>query len=912
MGRTYFNYWGKARPIATGRAGWHLLPFHCLDVAAVGVVYLQRAPHLCRLLQDRLQMSKVQLLDWMAFWLAIHDLGKFASAFQAQRSDIAQRLQGRASNTSYTVRHDSLGMMFWRESLSTRVTQEAWFGPDTEGLMYGLVFWARAVTGHHGQPPEESRRDLGTHFQSGYDLPAANEFAAQMKDTFLRGLDFNQGCFSSPKAFLHESRRLSWWVAGLAVLADWIGSNQDYFNYHDEPLPLEDYWASALVKAERAVGAVGVLPVATKGHLGFDQLFPEISVPSPLQAWANDVQLAAGPQIHLLEDVTGAGKTEAAMALTHRLMGEGSADGFYIGLPTMATANAMYGRLSTFYMRLYDGLASMTLANGQRDLVSDFAQSVLEPGEPEADIDQQDETATARCTAWLADHNKRALLAPAGVGTIDQALMAALQGKHQSLRLLGLFRKVLVVDEVHACDPYMQGVLERLLECHAQAGGSAVLLSATLPQVMKQSLLDAFATGAGSQAPEVCGSGYPLVTSWSAARPDQLREAEVATRADVSRTVMTRYCADVGDVVIGIKEALEQGRCVCWMRNTVIDALAAHAMFADHVPADKLTLFHARFSLTDRLDTEQLILERFGKHSTPEQRRGRLVIATQVAEQSLDADWDLVVSDLAPIDRLIQRAGRLQRHRRDAQGGRLFDAAQADGRGAPTLWVLGPAWNREPTRDWFKAAFPKSAKVYRHHGQLWLTAQLLQAGRFAMPADARTLIEGVFGASQTFPPGLQPLADGVEGEEMSEVSLAQQNSIKLGVGYQRGNVDWWADAKTPSRIGEPSVSVLLARWRNGCLVPWVNHAEVRHAWAYSTVRVPQRLIAGTADLEDADQQAELLRVKETLPDKGKWSVLLPLEELEQRHEGVALAQQGARQVKRRWTYDPQFGLKAVG
>jgi CRISPR-associated endonuclease/helicase Cas3 len=908
----YFAYWGKAKPAAADQAGWHLLPYHCLDVAAAGVIYLQKATHVRQLFQDRLKLSEKDLLDWVAFWLAIHDLGKFATAFQGQRSDIVRHLQKREVTHSYSIRHDSLGMLFWKAVLSDLALQQEWFGPDGTYLIDGMDHWARAVTGHHGQPPDESVTNLAPHFHRLTDEPAAIAFALQMKDRFLSGIDFTQGCFANPKDFLRESRLLSWWVAGVSVLADWVGSNQDHFAYVSETMPLNDYWADALIKAERAMSEVGVLPVDIKGALGFEELFPEIATPSPLQVWATQTSIQAAPQIHLLEDVTGAGKTEAAMTLTHRLMSEGAADGFYIGLPTMATANAMYGRLSGFYMRRFDGLASITLASGQRDLVAAFAESVLPPGAPEADAAQQDETATARCTAWLADHNKRALLAPAGVGTIDQALMAALQGKHQSLRLLGLFRKVLVVDEVHACDPYMQGVLERLLECHAQAGGSAILLSATLPQVMKQSLLDAFSKGAGSDAPEVTASGYPLVTSWAATQPDQLLEEEVATRPDVSRTVTTRYLNEVSEVVNGIKAALALGHCVCWMRNTVVDALEAHAMFAENMPADKLTLFHARFTLSDRLDTEHFILERFGKHSTPDQRCGRLVIATQVAEQSLDADWDLVVSDLAPIDRLIQRAGRLQRHRRDANGERLADDTQADGRGTPTLWVLGPAWAIEPGADWFKSAFPKSSKVYRHHGQLWLTAQQLQSGQFSMPVDARRLIEGVFGADLNFPAGLQSLADGVDGEEMSEASLAQQNSIKLNVGYKRGSVDWWADAKTPSRIGELSVNVLLARWCGGRLKPWIEHDDVRHAWAYSTVRVPQRLIAATADLDDPAEQAELERVKESLPDKGKWSVLLPLKELGPCFEGVALAQWGKRQVKRRWTYDPQFGLKVAG
>lgn len=911
MTAPYLTYWGKAKPAAIDQAGWHLLPYHCLDVAAVGVTYLRKAPHVLQLFRARLGLSEEGLLGWLAFWLSVHDLGKFATSFQGQRMDIVQVLQQREVNSVYSIRHDSLGMAFWREALTSLAEAEQWFGPETDRLMLGLMCWARAVTGHHGQPPDESISSLAPHFQRHVDEPAAAAFASQMKDKFLSGVDFAQGCFASPKVFLRESQLLSWWVAGLAVLADWVGSNQDHFAYVSEAVPLDRYWDDALIKAERAMTEVGVLPVKVKGDLGFDQLFPEIATPSPLQVWAIRKDIEAGPQIHLLEDVTGAGKTEAAMTLTHRLMSEGVADGFYIGLPTMATANAMYGRLSGFYARLFDGLASLTLANGQRDLVAAFAESVLQPGSVEPDPAQQDETATARCTAWLADHNKRALLAPVGVGTIDQALMAALQGKHQSLRLLGLFRKVLVVDEVHACDPYMQGVLERLLECHAQAGGSAVLLSATLPQVMKQSLLDAFAKGAGHDAPLAAAAGYPLVTTWTASEADQLHEEVVATRPDVSRTVGTRYFSSVSEVVDGIKAALAQGRCVCWMRNTVIDALDAHAMFADHLSADKLTLFHARFTLRDRLETEQLILERFGKHSTPEQRQGRLVIATQVAEQSLDADWDLVVSDLAPIDRMIQRAGRLQRHRRDARGARLLDATQADGRGEPTLWVLGPEWQTEPDADWFKAAFPKSSKVYRHHGQLWLTAQELQAGQFSMPEDARALIEGVFGTEAPLPAGLQAVADQVEGAELSEASLAQQNAIKLRVGYERGSVDWWADAKTPSRIGELSVNVVLARWCDGRLAPWIEHEDARHAWAYSTVRVPQRLIAATADLEDPVEQAELLRVKEFLPDKGKWSALLPLKNTGKRWEGMALAQWGERQVKRRWAYDPQFGLKTA-
>ncbi|AZG07070.1 CRISPR-associated helicase Cas3' [Pigmentiphaga sp. H8] len=907
------NYWGKAKPSKNGSVGWHLLPYHCLDVAACGAAYLRRASSLRRMLCARLGMTAEQLEGWVAFWLVLHDLGKFATTFQGQRSDILLKLQGRESRHGYSIRHDTLGLVYWSSVLEGEAIGLGWFGPDSVSLMRAIDHWVRAVTGHHGQPPSESVENPWPHFVSPDDHRAIRQFVDHMRELFLADMDWEAPCFVDVDAFEDASRELSWWIAGVAVLADWVGSNQDYFPYRDDEVSLAEYWTQAQKLAADACEAIGVLPVEARQRVTFVELFPALTQPSPLQAWANQVSLHDGPQIHLLEDVTGAGKTEAAMMLTHRLMSAGAADGFFIGLPTMATANAMYGRLSHFYVRLFEGLASLVLANGQRELVEAFAASVLSPGPAEHDQAQGDETASARCTAWLADHNKRALLAPAGVGTIDQALMAVLQGKHQSLRLLGLFRKVLIIDEVHACDAYMQGVLEVLLRAHASAGGSAILLSATLPERMKRALLAAFAAGCRHAPPELpVEADYPLITSWRADQPRQVATRCVETRADVRRTVKIRYVSDQDEVVAGIRRALAAGRCVCWVRNTVADAMAAHALFADELDAEHLMLFHARFTLRDRLDMEARVLDHFGAHSTAEQRRGRLVIATQVAEQSLDADWDWMISDLAPIDRLIQRAGRLQRHRRDAWGNRLADSAEPDGRDQPCLWVLGPVWTQEPGSTWFKDAFPKSVKVYRHHGQLWWTARFMQDGQLSMPADARRLIEGVFAEDVEMPAGLQFTANEAIGAESSEASHAHRNTIKLDVGYVWRGEHWWSDAQTPTRLGEPSANVVLCRWEGDRVVPWSAHEQLRHAWSYSTVRVPERLVAEAVPPEDPQRLQAWEAARLTLPDQGKWSVLLVLERVGGDWVGSAMGKTGdvGKQMTREWIYDGRFGLLA--
>ncbi|HAY10028.1 MAG TPA: CRISPR-associated helicase/endonuclease Cas3 [Thauera sp.] len=913
MSARHFGYWGKAHPSGTDGDGYHLLPYHCLDVAAVGVTLLKRSPALSALFARALGLAEDQpLYSWFAFVLATHDLGKFAESFQGQRADLVKYLRGREADSGkpYSVRHDTLGWLVWDQHLKDRAVDRRWFGPDSEDVLDGIGWWVRACTGHHGLPPD-SRGHWRHHF-CPEDVSSIEDFLEEIRTLFpLDGINSAHTALGT-EAFEERSRDLAWWFAGVTVLADWIGSNTLFFPYRSEAIPLGEYWQEAQKYADAAIEAVGVLPVPCRER-SFAELFAEIARPSPLQAWAIDTPLASAPQIHLLEDVTGAGKTEAAVMLAHRLMTSGCADGFFVALPTMATANAMYGRIAEVYRKLFEGNPSLVLAHGQRALVEAFADSVLPVGQDERDAAQQDDTATARCNAWLADHAKRALLAPAGVGTIDQVLLATLYSKHQSLRLLGLFRKVLIIDEVHACDAYMQRVLETVLTFHAMAGGSVILLSATLPEQMKHALFSAFARGRGADPlPRASSPGFPLVTSWHEGQTNAVLEPIVAREA-VCRDVAIRYVADEYEVVSAIRRALAQGKCVCWMRNTVSDVLAAHAHFENELDADHLIVFHARFALQDRLATEKRILTHFGRSSTPAQRAGRLVIASQVAEQSLDADWDMVISDLAPIDRLIQRAGRLQRHPRDTDGARLADPQATDQRGQPCLWVLGPAWSETPAANWYKQAFPKAAAVYPHHGHLWLTARALQQGRIAMPEDARALIEGVFGKGAELPSGLQANANQADGAYFSDLSVAQQNTIKIADGYIRGGIDWWSEAKTPTRLGEASMTVLLARWDGDRLRPWAEHGNPRHAWAYSSVKVAERLIARRVPESDGAKEQLVKDAEALLPDKGKWSVVLALQATAEGWTGTALSMEQDNKPSRplRWRYDHVRGLEQI-
>jgi len=820
--KSFYKYWGKAKTADAGVLSWHLLPYHCLDVAAVGVEYLNQNTKLCDFFCDRLACNQQQFLNWAGLLLSLHDLGKFSEAFQAQKPDLFLLLQQRAPlpEKQYQERHDSLGQWLWRDWFSEQVSVKKWLGLSSQTTMTGMDYWLRSVTGHHGQPPKvENIAGASDDFFTKADKKSVLSFFESIYGIFLSEGDESILTKHFPEEFEHISQELSWWFAGVVVLADWIGSNTDYFPYQKNEIELAEYWGVAREQARKALLQSGVLPITIKKNLKFNDLFPKIVTPTPLQEWSNKVKISNGPQIYLLEDMTGAGKTEAALMLAYRLMVAGNASGFYVALPTMATANAMYERIANIYGLLFAGNSNLALVHGSRELVDKFASTIIPKSKSERDDTQDDETATARCAAWLADHNKRALLAQAGVGTIDQILLGVLHSKHQSLRLLGLFQKVLIVDEVHACDSYMQGVLEVLLEFHARAGGSAILVSATLPNKMKQTLLKSYARGCNQICPTITQTAYPLATSWKCYEPTIVCEQPIAIRTEVSRQVRVEYLCERSDLEAKIENVLASGMCVCWIRNTVSDAMDAYGVLSKKISRDNISLFHARFTLHDRLQKEDVIKELFGPASTAVKRAGKLVIATQVIEQSLDVDFDLVVSDLAPIDRIIQRAGRLRRHVRDKQGNRILDCGAKDQRGSAVLFVYGPAWDENPKPTWFKQQLPKAAAVYSDHAQLWLTAKALQKGQYSMPDSARDLIENVFDENMQIPDGLQKCNLTAQGANMASASVAKNNTLTFATGYRRGDVmDWWSEAKTPSRLGEASNNVILARWKNNQIV----------------------------------------------------------------------------------------------
>jgi CRISPR-associated endonuclease/helicase Cas3 len=774
----------------------------------------------------------------LAALIALHDVGKLTRPFQAKVPELWPRSLGPFIDPPAGHPHDDAGYALLSGVLGSQLDPlfANWRAPSARFPLF------RAVTGHHGRPP---RQDL----QQWPKLPhsVACDVCIGAAGALVKEVLAVIAPPPLPRLAPAARQRLAWFLAGLAVAADWLGSGRRWFPpvAAAKHTNLHRYWhETAVPRAHQAAAEARLLPSPAAPVAGISYIFPELNEPRPVQMWAESVVLPDGPVLVTIEDATGSGKTEAALLLAHRLMAAGKGDGLFFALPTMATADAMYARLEHAYQRLFapGERPSLVLAHGQRALHPGFTASILDgAADPQRDPKEPaDQTAGAQCAAWIADDRRKSFLAEIGVGTIDQAIMAVLPTRHAPLRLLGLSQRVLLVDEAHAYDAYMTEELQRLLAFHASLGGSAIVLSATLAAKQRAEINSAFLGGLEASAEPDSATAYPMVTIASsagvAARPCELAP-ELRRRVSVERVAVE------ADALAAISAAAQSGAAVAWIRNAVDDAIEAHEALAS-TGIDPL-LFHARFAMGDRLDIERSVLNSFGRDSESAQRQGRVLVATQVVEQSLDLDFDLIVTDLAPADLVIQRGGRLWRHPRGAR--------PVSG---PRLLLLSPEPVDDPLAGWLGSELRRTGFVYPDHALLWRTARaLFAASVIETPEGIRPLVEAAYDREDpgAIPPGLANAANRAEGAELAAAGIAWQNLLKIDEPYDRRSGLWEPDVRTPTRLGDARVVLRLARGEGGHILPWCPHDDPRRAWALSQVSVRAARLKGAA--EDAAMEA---------------------------------------------------------
>ena len=778
---------------------WLPLWLHLLDAAAVAE-HLARhwlAPTTRDLIEREFadsasELTPVEELCLLASWIAgVHDIGKCTPAFSVQAKGLDDRMKEAG------LAHGPIDLLERRKvphALAGHLILENWLMDEHDWDFEPAEALASVVGAHHGIPPTSAAltTDYYGHEHLLGEDEAWNATRHELLDLVARRTDAadllpHWARHTWPQHFLVE-------LSGLLIVSDWIASTEAYFPL----LSLEDDGARLLAPeahALRVATGLSRLEIPAPWRPRDEGADPDALLTSrfdlPEGSRATDVQartLRAArsmslPGLLIVQESTGGGKTEAALMAAEVLAARTHRSGILFALPTQATTDAMFSREldwlesieeayagegapSDFAAQLLHGRARLNKEAQQlrrrgyeiRDrLLGSLDDSTGETPRPIGIGWDEEEARTGHVTgaedrrradlailAWFSGR-KKSMLSDFVVTTVDHLLFGAMRSPHLAMRHLGLSRKVVIVDEVHSYSTYMNVYLDRVLTWLAAYGVPVVLLSATLSEARCSSMVDAYRRGlrlaAGERlhrrpAPESVHTPFPcLVTA------GEDRTEVVATASGRRSTISLRRLAKDALVPL-LEEALADGGCALVVRNTVRRAQETYETLRERFGED-VGLNHARFTIGDRLAKDKDLLDRFG----PPRKAGRrphraIVVATQVVEQSLDVDFDLLVTDLAPIDLVLQRIGRLHRHQRQRPP-RLAE---------PTCCIdwLPSTSSPEPSLE------PGAKAIYGEQDMLMSAAALDRvingSGVITVPDDVHDLIEAVYGSDAPIPP----------------------------------------------------------------------------------------------------------------------------------------------------------------
>ena len=814
------SVWGKTEPDGDG---WLPLVRHLTDASAVaGELWDHWLPAgVRRVISADLPRGEDdgrRFLTWVA---GLHDIGKATPGFAVKvaRSPRHSYLLGAMADHGLVCPpsspglppHCHVGQFVLAQALMERYSAN-------KRAAYALT---APIGMHHGTPPGD--RELGSyegHRWVGRHVEAWRAVQAELVD----GITELTGAIDRlPEWLAHPPKAQALVLLTAAVVvADWLSSDVSRFPY-DDYRPLQERLDDAGL-ADALRGPWRLPPAVADAESLLQDRFPHVAHHGihPIQREVRDVAACLSePALLVIEAPMGSGKTEAALMAAEEMARTSGAGGVFVALPTMATSDAMVPRVLAWAEHLGGATGpTMHLAHGKARLNEDYHVLVRRSQvEGVNDAEHDPESAEAVVTSWLQGRRK-GVLANLVVGTIDQVLFGALKTRHLALRHLALAGKVVIIDEVHAADTYMRRYLARVLEWLGSYGTPVILLSATLPPAHLEELTAAYARGRGVRAPRLREhAAYPRITVQTA----DVTQTHVPWVGRTTEVRVHPVTNDLDDLVRRVRADVEAGGCVVVIRNTVGYAQQTYAALREALGTERVSLVHSRFAARDRASKERALLGLLGPPGPRTTRpAGYVVVGTQVLEQSLDIDADVMETDHAPIDLLLQRMGRLHRHHR-GEGERERPAGLRE----PVLRVIGA-----PTVDDAPVLDAGSAAIYGERGLL--TSGMVLAPHLAgepvrLPGDIAPLVEQAYAADAPSPPAWAA--------EWEKAFDDDDERTRTSVGRAK-----------PYRLGEP--------WRAGDLVGWLDGRDGGSGQAGSS----EDSLGGRAQVRDTEDLVEVLLV----------------------------------------------------
>lgn len=869
-------------------------------------------------------------LKFVDFLAGMHDIGKATPAFQYRRicftmGDVANPLADRVRDMGFDLGKPALGARIPSHALLGLIIYTDFFA-GAEALprrkrkkrIEVVETYASVIGCHHGSSPT-SGAVVSAREEEGLLCLASSSWSKAREE--LIGLCLMHAGLSDDDIARMVEKRLPSWaaslIAGIVIMADWISSDQNRFCLlpmipsSEEGIALQAGRFSMCALRERASDALrdfDILPpwkelvtpnlsdpACFAGR--FD--FSSEQKPRPVQLAACSVASNAGdPGLLIIEAPMGEGKTEAALAAAEIMACRSGRGGIAIALPTMATTDAMFGRVRAWLDNLpNDGRESrsMYLAHGKAQLNEEYRGLMRDAHRKIwiADDESGNDYEGIYISDWLSGR-KKGMLSNFVVCTVDQVLMGALQMKHLPLRELSLANKVVVIDECHACDIYMQEYLVRVIEWLGCWKTPVIILSATMPGSLRDRLVKSYLMGrqlgmdaSGSVVDHSDGNdlkgSYPLLTFTDG---DQIFY-EAPSPSGRALCVSMACMPDELDALVALmKDLLEDGGCAGVVCNTVRRAQKAAAVLSEFFGAQDVMLVHSRFTDLDRMDNEKKLRLLLGPESTRE-NGGRphllIVVGTQVLEQSLDIDFDVLITDIAPVDLMFQRMGRMHRHGRGSNDRpKKLGEARCFVRGVKE-WEQGV-----PEFDTGIERVYSSASLLEALGCLGLCGQGSKC-EIVLPGDIAPKVRSAYGEDRSSTlPNLwmdvyeKACAARQESEDLKR-SRARFALLKSVVGMERNAsslIDWYGlqidgGGKTKSdrdrgqravRDTQETIEVLLVREDSGSirLLPWIG--DPAHGVALGGL-IPTDFCPGSREALVVAQSAIRLPIELSSPEK---------------------------------------------
>ena len=574
-------------------------------------------------------LSKENAIQGIAYAFSLHDIGKAHPFFQYRQEGIYEALR----RLGYVDTRDKGDNSFRHEIYGADVIGKIWREEKDRFPGDGREIMTAVIRLHHqGKAPDKSNTKPARMW-----LEIQRDLECRMRNVFSPNPVF------LPK--IENADALGITLAALLILCDWVASSSTFGVCESAEDPVCHEWARTRAKEVLSeFGLISDVEIAfpyERAFCDFWRAIPENGM-RPLQRVCEEIG-AHSAELTIIEAPPGEGKTEAALYLAGRLCEQKGIHGIYMALPTAATSNQMVSRVSTVLNE--HGIDRARLLHGSAWMVDEVSQL------PEGMALEED---AVHAADWLRPL-RRGMLSENAVGTVDQAMASVLRIKYGMLRLLGLAEKVLIIDEIHAYDAYMSRIIARLLDWCRALQIPVILLSATLQQTQKEKYIACYSENRDRAVP----TAYPLITCVDQSGNIHFHPVDGTY---VHTQFQFKACRGLGDITAMVDMAqkkVELGGCLCVMLNTVARAQAVYSELKRR-GEKHIMLFLARFRMGRRMEIEQECLKVFG---TGKYRPERMIlVCTQVVEQSLDVDFDGMITELAPVDLLIQRAGRVHRH----------------------------------------------------------------------------------------------------------------------------------------------------------------------------------------------------------------------------------------------------------